>query len=65
LAHSLHNEAPEVRRLVVITPAGFDQFFAAVGRPAQTDGLPEPSAPDVPTLVRTAAEYGVTILPPD
>jgi len=56
-------ETPAARRLVIITPAGFDQFFARVGRPAETD-LPEPPAPDVPALVRTAAEYGVTILPP-
>jgi quercetin dioxygenase-like cupin family protein len=63
-AHSLNAETPELRGLVILTPAGFEQFFAAVGRPAATDALPEPSAPDVPALIRTAAEHGVTIFPP-
>src|SRR5260221_6506241 len=64
-AHSLHAETPEVRGLVILTPAGFDQFFAAVGEPARAEELPQPSAPDVPVLVGTAARYGVTILPPN
>ena len=63
-AHTLRSETPEVRGLVIVTPAGFDQFFAEVGEPARTDGLPEPCAPDVPVLVGTAARYGVTIFPP-
>jgi quercetin dioxygenase-like cupin family protein len=63
-AHSLHAETAEVRGLVILTPAGFDQFFAAIGRPARSDALPEPSVPDVPRLIRTAADYGVTIFPP-
>jgi quercetin dioxygenase-like cupin family protein len=64
-AHMLRSETPEVRGLVIVTPAGFDQFFAEVGEPARTDGLPEPSAPDVPVLTATAARYGVTIFPPE
>jgi quercetin dioxygenase-like cupin family protein len=64
-AHGLHAETPEVRGLVILTPAGFDQFFAAVGEPAGAEELPQPSAPDVPLLVGTAARYGVTILPPN
>lgn len=64
IPHSLHAETPEVRGLVLITPAGFDQFFAAVGRPAQSADLPEPVAPDVAAVASAAAEYGVRILRP-
>lgn len=32
--HGLHAQSPEARGLLLVTPAGFDQFFAAVGRPA-------------------------------
>src|SRR5258708_39824379 len=30
-AHGLHAETPEVRGLVLVSPAGFEQFFAAIG----------------------------------
>lgn len=63
-AHSLHAQTPEVLGLVFVTPAGFDQFFAAVGTPASTRRLPEPVAPEVQALVQAAANFGVTILPP-
>jgi quercetin dioxygenase-like cupin family protein len=63
-AHGLHAETPEVRGLVLVSPAGFEQFFAAIGEPATTSELPEPAAPDVPAVVAAAARYGVTILPP-
>lgn len=63
-AHSLHAETPEVRGLVLLTPAGFEQFFTAIGEPATTGELPEPAAPNVPAVVAAAARYGVTILPP-
>jgi hypothetical protein len=49
---------------VLLAPAGFEQFFAAIGEPATTSELPEPAAPDVPAVVAAAARYGVTILPP-
>jgi quercetin dioxygenase-like cupin family protein len=64
IAHSLHAQTPEVRGLLLVTPAGFDQFFTAVGVPAQSRQLPQPVAPDVPALVQRAASFGVTILPP-
>lgn len=62
--HSLHAQAAEVRGLVLLTPAGFEQFFAAIGQPAPGSELPEPAAPDVPAVAATAARYGVTVLPP-
>ncbi len=63
-AHSLHAETPEVRGLVLLAPAGLEQFFAAIGEPATTGELPEPAAPNVPVVAAAAARYGVTILPP-
>jgi uncharacterized cupin superfamily protein len=63
IAHSLHADSPEARSLVV-SSAGFEQFFAAIGEPADSDDLPAPSAPDVPALIEKADRYGVTIFPP-
>jgi quercetin dioxygenase-like cupin family protein len=62
--HSLHAQTPEVRGLVLISPAGFERFFAAIGRPATGSEPPEPTVPDVPAIAATAAGYGVTLLPP-
>lgn len=49
---------------MLLTPAGFEQFFATIGQPAPNGELPEPAAPDVPAVAATAARYGVTLLPP-
>lgn len=49
---------------MLLTPAGFEQFFAAIGQPAPGSELPEPAVPDVAAVATTAARYGVTILPP-
>jgi quercetin dioxygenase-like cupin family protein len=62
--HSLHARTAEVRGLVLLTPAGFEQFFAAIGQPAPASELPEPTAPDVAAVAAAAARYGVTVLPP-
>src|SRR5260370_4974493 len=48
-AHSLHAETPEIRGLALLAPAGFEQFFAAIGQPATTRQPPEPAAPHRPT----------------
>lgn len=62
--HSLHARTGEVHGLVLLTPAGFEEFFAAIGRPATADALPEPTAPDVAAVAAAAARYGVTVFPP-
>jgi quercetin dioxygenase-like cupin family protein len=68
--HSLHALTDEVRKLILLSPAGFEQFFAAIGRPApggEPPGPadpPEPAAPDGAAIAATAARYGVTLLPP-
>ncbi len=53
-----------MRGLVLLTPAGFEQFFAAIGQPALGGELPEPAAPDVAAVAAATARYGVTVLPP-
>jgi quercetin dioxygenase-like cupin family protein len=65
IPHSLHAESPEARGLAVVSPAGFEQFFAALGVPASSDILPEPAPPDIPVLIENATRYGVTIIPPE
>jgi quercetin dioxygenase-like cupin family protein len=62
--HSLHAQSEEVRVLLLIIPAGFEQFFAAIGEPAPGSELPEPTTPDVPAIAAAAARYGVTVFPP-
>jgi quercetin dioxygenase-like cupin family protein len=62
--HGLHAQTPQVRGLVLLTPAGFEQFFAAVGQPAPGGEMPEPAAPDVAAVAAAAARYGVTVFPP-
>jgi len=63
--HSLHTASDESRVLYLITPAGFENYFAELGeKVAAGSALPEPTAPDVERIIRTAAKYGCTILPP-
>jgi quercetin dioxygenase-like cupin family protein len=50
--------------LQITAPAGFEEFIAEIGRPAERPGLPEPSAPDVPRLIAAGQRYGQQILGP-
>ena len=56
------------RWLVLTTPGAFGDFVAAMGRPAETDGLPVPSGPPTPAqaqgLAQVAALHGIEILGP-
>jgi quercetin dioxygenase-like cupin family protein len=49
---------------VIASPGGIEHFFRDLGEPAPALELPTPSAPDVPTVVATAARHGISILPP-
>ncbi|HXF56431.1 MAG TPA: quercetin 2,3-dioxygenase [Actinomycetota bacterium] len=64
LPHRFAVESAEARMLVLVTPGGFERFFAAVGRPAESSGLPPLERPDPEALARAAAPYGVDILGP-
>lgn len=52
------------RRLVFITPAGYEAFFHEVGSPAASRTLPDPSEPDQERLAAIAADYDIEILGP-
>jgi hypothetical protein len=54
------------RFLTLHTPAGFEQFAAEVGEPAQALALPPepPGPPDFAALAAVAARHHITILAP-
>jgi mannose-6-phosphate isomerase-like protein (cupin superfamily) len=52
------------RILVHATPAGFEEFVAAAGQPAEQLVIPEPAEPDVAALTAVAEEYDIEILGP-
>lgn len=61
--HAFHVEA-DSELLEINTPGGFEGFHIAAGEPAQHDGLPEPSAPDIEKLMRHGADYACEVLGP-
>ena len=65
LAHTFLVSADgPLRTLQITTPAGFEEFAAAVGQEASHRGLPEPSPVDPAALAHAAAMHGVEILGP-
>jgi quercetin dioxygenase-like cupin family protein len=56
----------EATVLVTYMPGGIDKFFSEVGEPAAVRTLPPPSddEPDFPTILSTAARYGMNIEAP-
>jgi len=66
LRHAYVVTSATARFLVLHTPAGFEQFAAEVGQPAQALTLPPPPAgpPDLAALAQAAARHGITILAP-
>jgi len=66
--HSFKNTGPKTARmLIVVTPAGLEDFFLEIGREA-IDGETEPVTPtpeDIQKLLQTAPKYGIEIrMPP-
>jgi quercetin dioxygenase-like cupin family protein len=57
------SDAP-LRTLQITTPCGFEQFAAAVGRPAAERRLPDPVPVDPVVLAHAAQLHGVEILGP-
>ncbi len=64
IPHTFAVVAGPARILSICTPGGFERFFVDAGRPADTDGLPEPGSVDVATLARISGEYGVQFVGP-
>lgn len=65
VAHTfvVEGEAP-ARFVNVITPGGFEGFFADAGRPAEGPGLPPAGPPDVELLARVSAAYDSELVGP-
>lgn len=53
-----------LRALQITTPAGFEDFAADAGRPAEHRRLPEPGPIDPVALGHAAARHGIEILGP-
>jgi mannose-6-phosphate isomerase-like protein (cupin superfamily) len=68
IPHAFRVESPEgARGLNMMAGPNFENFIRAMGRPAETAQLPEPSAPtpaEIERLARTAAVYAMKILGP-
>jgi quercetin dioxygenase-like cupin family protein len=65
LAHSFLVAPDEpLHTLQITTPAGFEQFAAAVGGPAVARRLPDPGPVDPAALAHAAQLHGVEILGP-
>jgi hypothetical protein len=52
------------RLLVLVTPAGFEEFVMEMGEPAAALTLPAPAAPDMDKLKGLTAKYRLEILGP-
>ena len=62
--HRFTVESDQARLLVIITPAGWEGFFAEVGETATTATIPAPSPPDIGRIVEAAAARDCEILLP-
>jgi quercetin dioxygenase-like cupin family protein len=64
--HTFIVSSDEARFLLVVEPAGFENFLLELSEPAQSPTLP-PASVELPapeTMIAAAAEYGVEILGP-
>ena len=66
--HNFSNQSGKpARMLILVTPAGFENCFVEVGRPAaEGDETPCPPTPEeIERLIATAPKYGVEIFAPE
>ena len=52
------------RMLTLLTPGGGERVFIEGGRPAEDDGLPPATPPDIDALRRVSERYGAEIVGP-
>ena len=66
IPHGFRVDSPTARLLTLCVPGGFEDFFAAIGRPAPQLTLPPVSdaPPDMETMSRHARAFGVEIVGP-
>jgi quercetin dioxygenase-like cupin family protein len=64
--HTFTVSSEQARFLLVVEPAGFEDFVRTVGEPAAQLVIPPPATepPDMAALVAAAAEHGIEILGP-
>ena len=67
--HTYRVESPEGAQWLTITKGGdFERFVRAFSRPAERDGLPEPSGPPTPeqvqALAAACAQHGIDLVGP-
>jgi quercetin dioxygenase-like cupin family protein len=53
-----------VRMLNITSPGGGEHFFAAAGRPAESEGLPPLGPPDIDRLRAASQQYGSELVGP-
>jgi quercetin dioxygenase-like cupin family protein len=67
IPHTYKVESVEARMLT-ITRGEFENFIRAFGRPAEREGLPEPSGPPTPeqaeVLARACRQFGIELVGP-
>lgn len=64
IPHTFKIQSESARWLNFISPAGFEEFFRELGRPAEKLAPPAQNlSPDVERLTRVAQRFGVTFLP--
>lgn len=67
IPHTYRVESSEARMLT-ITRGGFESFIRAFGRPAERDGLPDPSGPpsseQAEALARACRPFGIELVGP-
>jgi quercetin dioxygenase-like cupin family protein len=66
IPHTFVVTSAEARFLLVVEPAGFEDFVRALSQPAERLEIPPAATepPDVERMVATAAEYGIEIVGP-
>jgi hypothetical protein len=64
LAHTFQVRSETARVFVVTMPAGFDKFVATLGRPADSEVLPEPEEIDQARVAEVCQEFSIEVLGP-
>lgn len=66
IPHSFRTDSPTARLLTICVPGGFEDFFAAIGRPAATLTLPPApeGPPDMQVILGHSQAYGCEIVGP-
>ncbi len=63
IPHTFKIICERARMLVLITPAGFEDYFRSLGTPATSMALPvNPLYPHISRIQGTASRFGVTLL---